>query len=132
MMQSIHNGPHPGKSSMMCLPMIDMNPSDVTCTCIYSTLSLILDHAKQHDITPVFTFDQPLYFKALMIIQSEPSESELRKVILCLGGFHTQMSLLSTIGGLMAGSGLRELLELIYAHNAVEHMLNGKAVSRAV
>ena len=130
MMQSVHNGPHPGKSSILFLPMIDMNPSDLSC--IYSTLSFLVDHAKQYDITPVVTFDQPLYHKALMIVESEPIESELRKVVVRLGGFHTEMCFLATIGGLMAGSGLRELLELIYAPNAVEHILNGKAVSRAV
>lgn len=32
----------------------------------------------------------------------------------------------------MAGSGLRELLELIYASNAVDHIMTGKAISRAV
>jgi len=32
----------------------------------------------------------------------------------------------------MAGSGLRELLELIYASNAVDHILTGKAIARAV
>ena len=30
-MQLVHNGVHPGKSSVMFLPMIDMNPSDITC-----------------------------------------------------------------------------------------------------
>ena len=32
----------------------------------------------------------------------------------------------------MAGSELKELLELIYTPNAVEHMLAGKAVAHAV
>ena len=32
----------------------------------------------------------------------------------------------------MAGLGLQELLELVYAKNAVIHMLSGKAVSRAI
>ena len=39
MMQLVHNGRHPGKSSVMFLPMIDMNPSDTTC--VYSTLKYI-------------------------------------------------------------------------------------------
>ena len=42
------------------------------------------------------------------------------------------MSFLGSIGHLMAGSGLKELLELIYAPNAVQHMLSGKSVSRAL
>ena len=32
----------------------------------------------------------------------------------------------------MAGSGLKEILEMIYAPNAVEHILTGKAIARAV
>jgi hypothetical protein len=32
----------------------------------------------------------------------------------------------------MAGSGLQEVLELIYASNAVVHILSGKAIGRAV
>lgn len=32
----------------------------------------------------------------------------------------------------MAESGLKEILEMIYASNVVDHMLSGKAVSRAV
>ena len=31
MMQLVHQGRHQGKSSVTFLPMIDMNPSDVTC-----------------------------------------------------------------------------------------------------
>ena len=42
------------------------------------------------------------------------------------------MSFLGCIGHLMAGSGLRQLLELIYALNTVVHMLVGKAIARAV
>ena len=42
------------------------------------------------------------------------------------------MSFLGCIGHLMAGSGLEELLELVYAKNAVMYMLSGKAVSRAI
>ena len=32
----------------------------------------------------------------------------------------------------MSGSGLQEVLELIFASNGVSHILNGKAVSRAL
>ncbi|GFR99684.1 hypothetical protein ElyMa_002798100 [Elysia marginata] len=42
------------------------------------------------------------------------------------------MSYLGTIGHLMTGFGLRELLEVIYAPDAVGHMLSGKAVARTV
>ena len=49
-----------------------------------------------------------------MIIRSEPLDSDLRRIVLRLGGFHTEMSFLGCIGHLMASSGLQELLELIY------------------
>ena len=43
-----------------------------------------------------------------------------------------EMSFLGSIGRLMSGTGLKELLELVYAPNAVTHMLSGKAVSHSV
>ena len=130
MMQFVHDGDHPGKSSVMFLPMIDMNPSDVTC--IYSTLMFISEHAHRYNVQPIITFDQPLWWKAFLITVTEPANSDLRKIVLCLGGFHTEMSFLGSIGHLMAGSGIQELFELIYAPNAVVHMLAGKAIARAV
>jgi len=42
------------------------------------------------------------------------------------------MSFLGSIGHLVAGSGLQELLELIFASNTVPHILSGKAVARAL
>lgn len=42
------------------------------------------------------------------------------------------MSFLGSIGTIMAGTGLRDSLELVYASSTVSHMLSGKAYSRAV
>ena len=42
------------------------------------------------------------------------------------------MNFLGSIGNLMAGSGLQEVLQVVYASNTVNHMLSGKAVSRAL
>ena len=42
------------------------------------------------------------------------------------------MSFLGAIGHLMGGSGLQELVEVIYADSAVGHILSGKAISRAI
>ena len=95
MMQLVHCGSIPGKSSVMFLPMIDMNPSDTSC--IYSTLKYIREHAHRHDVTPIITFDQPLLWKALMIILTEPIESDLRDIVLKLGGFHIEMSFLGAL-----------------------------------
>ena len=130
MMQAVNNGEHPGKSSITFLPMIDMDPGDMSC--IYSTLLFLSAEASSHNVTPVVTVDQPLWWKALTIISCERDDSELKSIVLRLGAFHMQMSFLGSTGYLMHDSGLKETLETIYAPNAVTHILSGKAVSRAV
>ena len=110
--------------------MIDMNPSDISC--VYSTLTFVCAKAKRYNVTPVVTFDQPLWWKALTVIQNDHKDSSLKSVVLRLGGLHTQMSFLGCIGHLIAESGLKELLELVYANNTVIHMLTGKAIARSV
>lgn len=132
-MQLISDGDHPGKSSVMFLPMIDMNPSDMTC--INSTLHFVsdyADYAKRHDVVPVVTFDQPLWWKAMTITEGAPLDSHLHSIIPRLGGFHTLRSFLGSTGHLMSGTGLQELLEVIFAVNTVPHMISGKAYARAV
>ena len=126
MMQTIHTGNHPGPSSVMFLPMINMDPGNMSC--VHSTLHFICQHACRYKLTPIITFDQPLWWKALQVITSQPANIPLHSIVLMLGGFHTQMSFIGCIGHLMAGSGLQEMLETIYASNTVIHMLTGKAI----
>ncbi len=130
MMQFVQKGDHPGMSSIMFLPMIDMSPSDATC--IYSCLKFLGEHARRHNAKPIVTFDQPLWWKAVDIVDSEPADSDLKNIVLRLGGFHMEMSFLGSIGHLMSASGLQQILELVYAPNAVIHILTGKAIARAV
>jgi hypothetical protein len=52
--------------------------------------------------------------------------------MLHMGGFHTLMNVLGAIGKLMEGSGLQNVLQIVYGENAVQHMLGGKAVQRAL
>lgn len=130
MMQMVHKGIHPGKASVQFLPLIDLQSSDPTC--IYLTMFFVCKQAKYYNFTPVLTFDQPLWWKALNIFQHEPQTSDLKSIVLRLGGFHIQMSFLGSIGHIMAGSGLQEVLETIYAEQTVRHMLSGKAVDRAI
>ena len=130
MMQAVHLSEHPPKSSVIFLPMIDMSSTDPTC--IFSTLSYVAQHADRHDVTPVITFDQPLWWKSLAMQLSQPEGSPIQRIVLRLGAFHMEMSFLGSIGHLMAGSGLKELLEMIYAQNSVVHIMTGKAISRAV
>ena len=42
------------------------------------------------------------------------------------------MRLLGAICNIMAGSGLQEVLEYVYATNIVDHMLSRKAIVRAL
>ena len=130
-MQAIHQGQtNPGPSSQLFLPMIDLSPSSPTC--VRSTLEYLCDIAEQHKVTPVITFDQQLYWIALMIMEDQPLASRLRRIVLLLGGFHTEMSFLGAIGTIMDGSGLKEMLAQVYAEGSVDQMLSGKAVARAV
>ena len=130
LMQLLHEGNYPGKSSVFFLPMIDMDPGNMSC--IFSTLRFISDHAQRHGVKPIVTFDQPLWWKATQIIESQSEESTLKSIVLRLGGFHTIMSFVGSIGHIMSGTGLEELLETVYAKNTVPHMLNGKAIQRAI
>ena len=123
---------HPGKADISFLPMIDKQPTDNDMSCIFTTLEFISNECRRQMITPVVTFDQPLWMKAMKIIESEGDDSPLSKIVLLLGNCHAQMSFLGTIGYLMANSGLNEAFETCYAENSVVHMLRGKAYSRAV
>ena len=65
--------------------MLDYNPTDISC--VYSTLLFIADQAAKLNVTPVVTFDQPLYYKAVTIITAEPENSRLKGTVVMLGGF---------------------------------------------
>lgn len=105
----------------MFLPIIDVNLSDSTC--IYLNLMCVSQIARQHGVTLVITFDQPLWWKALIIINSEPMGSNLKGIVLRLGDVHADMSFVGCIEHLMVSSEHQELVELIYDSNAVIYML---------
>ena len=86
-MEAVHHGEHKGKSTVMFMPMVDYNPTDISC--VYSTLLFIADQAMKLNVTPIVTFDQPLYYKAVTIIAAEPENSQLKGTVVMLGGFHT-------------------------------------------
>jgi hypothetical protein len=113
-------------SDIRVLPIIDSDPNSASC--IYSTLSFVIQDSKKLSVpTPVITFDQPLWIKALKI-----STFHNLPIVCRLGTFHLQMSFLSSIGTLMDGSGLSDVLQCCYGQNTVKHILSGKAVARAV
>ena len=59
----VQHGMHPEPSTIKFLPMIDMDPSDLTC--IYSMLKFVCAQAKRLGVAPILTFDQPLWWKAI-------------------------------------------------------------------
>ena len=66
LMQMINKtGNHPGKSSMVFLSMLDIEPGDIAC--IYSTMMYVGEHAARNNVTHILNFNQPLWVKALMI-----------------------------------------------------------------
>ena len=66
------------------------------------------------------TFYQPLYQKAYEIQRKELENSELKRIVLRLGGRHACMSFLGSIGHFMSSSGLREVpfMEVIQFHTS--------------
>ena len=85
----------------------------------FSMLKYLLKLAQNNNVQPIITFDQPLFWKASTIIQASTIGDELREIVL------------GAIGTLMSGSGLSNILQQVFAENAVVHVLSGKAVSRA-
>ena len=125
-MSNTSTGEYPGKSAISLLPIIDINPTDMTC--IYSTLKFVQSQAKELNIvTPVIRFDQPLYIKAMEIVKANNMN-----MVVMLGGFHLLMSFLGSFGEVMKGSGLEDALEELYGKSTVPHLISGKAVSRAL
>lgn len=74
------------------------------------------------------TFDQPLWLKAIEISKA----AALNSIVCRLGGFHLRMSFLGSVGTVMHGSGLQEVVGFVYGSDTVEHMLSGKALSRSI
>nr|GBO46040.1 hypothetical protein AVEN_45702-1 [Araneus ventricosus] len=66
------------------------------------------------------------------ILAAAPEGSDLSKIVIRLGGFHLLSSFSGVIGYIMQGSGIKEVLSLIYAPNSLDKMLTGHACSRAV
>lgn len=66
------------------------------------------------------------------MINAASSDYDESRIVLQLRGFHTIVSFFGSIGHLMDGSGLKEVMELIYAGDNVPLMLNGKEISRPI
>ena len=125
-MSNVCVGKYPGKSTTNLLPIIDLDPSNLSH--IYSTINFVIDQAMRLNTEiPVLTFHQPLWLKDTDIINAKSINA-----VLILDGFHLMMRFLGIIGTLMKGSGISEAVQIVYGKNAGEHMMSGKAVTRAV
>ncbi|GBN69820.1 hypothetical protein AVEN_121509-1 [Araneus ventricosus] len=99
---------------------------------IYTNLLCALENAKRygHDAC-IVTFDQSLYTKAREIVAATPEGSYLSKIVIRLGGFHLLSSFFGAFGYIMQGSGIKEVLSLIYAPNSLDKIRTGHAYARA-
>ena len=82
-------------------------------------------------MTPVLTFDQPLYWKVMSIKEFLDASDSIKKCVIRLRAFHQLMSFYGAIGYIMQVSGLEELFEIRYAELSVHNMIIGKEISRA-
>ena len=81
-------------------------------SCIVYILNFICNLAMKHNLPTIVIFDQPLYWKAAVIIIDAPQNSHLTGVVLMLGCSHTLMILLGAIGTLMEGPDSKTYLRL--------------------
>ena len=86
------NVDHQEPARVTFLPMIDMDHNNMSC--VYSTLTFVAKKARQYGLTPVVTFDQPLWWKAQLVIDNLAENDELKSIELRLWGFHTEISFL--------------------------------------
>jgi len=126
-MMNIHQEKSYSTSSISYLPFVNLPASDYNCILTVIQLAQRKTRDLKQQIT-IVTFDQPLFMKAIDIV----SALSLNNVIVRLGAFHLLMSFLGCIGFIMAGSGLKDILSLIYATNTVDKMLSGHAYARAI
>ena len=75
MMQKLFFGDNPGQASISYRPLIPLSASNENC--ILSALTYAANVSKKYGFSPVITFDQPLHWKANIILQQQPTSSDL-------------------------------------------------------
>lgn len=117
-------------SNIIPLPFVNMDPGNLNT--IYTALLFAAEKCKHYKKPCIVTFDQPLFQKAVDIVTASNESNIVSSVIVRLGGFHTLMSFMGSVGNIMAGSGLEQLWSTVYAQNTVPHLMSGHAYSRAL
>lgn len=130
-MDAINNSEDFDTTSIRFLPFLDLKAT--SSDAINSVLHFASDSCRKasKSVTCV-TFDQPLYWKAKEILSSTENSLILDNVFLRLGGFHLLMSFMGSIGYIMAGSGLKEVWETVYAPKSTDKMMTGHSFARAL
>ena len=90
--KTVRKGNHHGASSIIFMPMIDKKSTDSVC--LLSTISFVCTLSQKYAMTPILTFDQPLYWKAMELMVSHPDDHLVKKCVLRLGGLNMCMSFL--------------------------------------
>ncbi|KAJ8688308.1 hypothetical protein QAD02_024103 [Eretmocerus hayati] len=118
-------------SRVLSLPIVNNPPSDYDT--IYTALLYADREARRRNQMHVFcTFDHPLYMISGYIIENQDPKKPRLRCLSSIGIFHLLMSVSKSISSTMDGSGLKEVLGLIFAENSLEAILSGKAYDRAM
>ena len=116
-METVNTDNHPGRASTFLMLMICLKSIDPVC--ILSTIHFVAEQSSKYNMTHALTFDQPLYWKSMSIKEQQDESSALEKIVLRIGAFHQMMSFVGLIGYTIKKSGLKRLIELIYAKGRV-------------
>ena len=76
-------------------------------------------------MTPLITFDQLLFWKAMLIVASDPTGNDIKVVFIRLGGLYVEINFIGCVCYLMVETGLAQILKVVYARNSVKHILSG-------
>ena len=113
------------------LPVIDGSPTDLsTVLTILQKRIQIADKLELEAI--VIVMDPAIYSKAQLIRWK--NAQFMKKLVICLGAFHTAMSFLGCIGKRFRDAGLQDILsELqVVATGSMNGVISGKHYNRAV
>lgn len=109
------------KTKAVYLPLIDMIPSHPDTMMTSMAFAQVYTHNIGQQFV-IFTCDLQLYRVALEVQWTYPER--FSNVILWLGGMHSLMSFIGSIGTLMADTGLSDIMSSVFG--GVSKMLTGK------
>ena len=128
-MKTVHPANTRSKSFIEILPVIDADPNSYTA--IHTTLLNCIYQSDTKPGTPIIvTFDFPLWIRATEIVLSLKMP-----IVVRLGGFHLLKSYLGSVGHIMSGSGIEDLIKIVFpsiGDSTVSHIMSGGAYYKAL